>query len=66
MAERFIREHEICYLFNESFDFYQEGEMPRKEAQQLADRYNECKGGYYVVRAKGEYRQHYENSVRTV
>jgi hypothetical protein len=68
MAERLVREAaaqcEKCYLYNESFKCYDErGELSRHEAEALCARFNQCKGGHYVVRSKNEWKAHYEEWV---
>lgn len=65
MAERLVREAEAqcekCYLYNETFKCYDKrGEMPRHEAEALCERYNQCKGGHYVVRPALQWFHHYQ------
>jgi len=59
-ADDFLRQHETCYCYNESFNFYYKHTMPRHEAEAFVARRNECKGGRWAVRRLLDYRDHFE------
>jgi hypothetical protein len=59
-VEEVFKKYEICYIYNESFSFYKEGEFTREDAEKFCDRRNQCKGGYFVIHPKGEYQDIYE------
>lgn len=55
-----LDKYEICYVYNETFKKYRCEEMTREQCQKFVDAHNQCKGGHWVIRPKGEWQEHYE------
>ncbi len=54
-VEEVLKKYEICYIYNETFRAYEEGEVTREEAEKFCERRNQCKGGRFAIHPKGKY-----------
>jgi len=59
-ADDILRQHETCYAYNNTFNYYYKQSMPRQQCQEFVDRRNECKGGQWEVRRKIDCQDHYD------
>ncbi len=55
-----LDKHEICYLYNETFNRYNPEPMKKGEAVERANSLNQCKGGHWLVHPKGQYEEAYK------